>query len=929
MRKVKSVAALLLLATGFSIPAAGSNVKLRLTERLSAITLATATEQFNSPVRTITSVQCKRSAGDKHDYYSEGTYWWPDPANPDGKYIQRDGNRNPDNFDDHHRLLSEFSWIVGTQTSAYLISGDKKYVETASRHLKAWLVDTASFMRPHLLYAQAIKGICTGRGIGIIDATPLIEVALSVHLLQRSPYFSVELNHSVQSWFRRLLNWLNTHPYGIAEKNWKNNHSTWWHSQVAAYALVSNQHVLLDSVRHRFREVLVPRQTATDGSYPEELARTKPFSYMQFNLDGMATLATLASDRNNDLWNFCTRDGKSIAKSVEFMHPFVTDKTTWPFKKDISDWDEQPRPSAFLFLSALQQDSSGFLTTWEKLLDKRLGNESMRNLPVKNPLLWLKLPDPLENQTYRNPVVPGFNPDPSMCRKGDDYYMVTSTFEYFPGVPVYHSKDLVNWNLIGHALHRPSQLNLDSVECSGGIYAPTIRYNKGTFYMITTLVGTKGPQHKNFIVTATNPAGPWSEPHWIEGADGIDPSLFFDDDGRVYYTGNCRPETLLWEKHRNIWAREIDLKTWKLKGDRKIIADAADYFKKDILDKGFSTGLNNFEAPHLYKKAGWYYLIIAHGGTSQNHAVSVFRSKNVFGPYENNPSNPILTHRQLPADMAFTSTGHLDFVETAAGEWWACYLAKRPVGGENHILGRESFLSPVDWSGIWPEINPGAESGKGQVVHFKPQLANGKKILQKPDQFDETELNKHWMFIRTPRTQWWSQKERKGFLRIQLQPATILEKKNPSFIGRRQTSHQFELTVAMSFLPASPNECAGLVVERDRNYFYRFTKELSGTQTLVALWKKEGEGDEQLIARIPVTGSSLEMKISANSYLYSFSVKNENESWQEVAVNLDGRFLGLAGAGRFTGTIVGMYASSNGAKTNNYVDFDWFDYKDY
>lgn len=352
----------------------------------------TADEQLNIKPQTVTSATCVRSAGGKHDYYSEGTYWWPNPADPNGKYIQKDGQRNPENFDTHHELLSKLSWITGTQTSAYLLTGKKKYVESASKHLNAWFADTTTMMNPHLLYSQAIKGVCTGRGIGIIDATPLIEVALSVKQLERSPYFSANLDKEVKQWFTRFLNWLNTHPFGISEKNWKNNHGMWWHTQAAAYALLTDNQSMLDSIRYRYKTILLPKQMAVDGSFPEELARTKPYSYMQFNLDGMATLVTLISDKNNDLWNFKTNDGRFAGKAVEFMFPYINNKEKWPYKQDISEWEEQPRPSAFLFLAANAYNNTEWYDTWKTLMNKKLGNESLRNLPVKNPLLWINLP---------------------------------------------------------------------------------------------------------------------------------------------------------------------------------------------------------------------------------------------------------------------------------------------------------------------------------------------------------------------------------------------------------------------------------------------------------------------------------------------------------------------------------------------------------
>ncbi|MCX6308654.1 MAG: alginate lyase family protein [Bacteroidia bacterium] len=290
------------------------------------------------------------------------------------------------------------SWVIGTQTSAYLLTGERKYIETATKHLNAWFVDSTAKMNPHLEYAQAIKGICTGRGIGIIDATPLIEVALSVTQLERSPYMSPKVVEGVKQWFKTYLNWLTTHPYGIAEMNWKNNHGTWWHTQAAAYARLTGDIELLEQIRIRYKTILLPNQMAADGSFPEEIARTKPFSYMQFNLDGMATLVTLLSDATNDFWNYKTEDGRFIGKGVEFMYPFIVDKNKWTYKKDISEWEEQPRPSAFLFLASKAYNKPEWMSLWKKLVEKKMGNESMRNLPIKNPLLWMSLPEPNRNK---------------------------------------------------------------------------------------------------------------------------------------------------------------------------------------------------------------------------------------------------------------------------------------------------------------------------------------------------------------------------------------------------------------------------------------------------------------------------------------------------------------------------------------------------
>lgn len=537
----------------------------------------------------------------------------------------------------------------------------------------------------------------------------------------------------------------------------------------------------------------------------------------------------------------------------------------------------------------------------------------------------------MAQKTYSNPIIPGFNPDPSICRVGNDFYVVTSTFEYFPGVPVYHSKDLVHWEMIGHVLSRPSQLNLDSIACSGGIYAPTIRYNKGVFYMITTLanVKIKNVPRGNFICTASNPAGPWSEPHWIPNADGIDPSLLFDDDGKVYYSGNCKPLTPAYTAHRNIYVQELDQTSWKLVGKRVEVLDGAEYYKKGTLDGGIESGVNNYESSHLYKKDGKYYLMIAHGGTGQNHAVSIWKSDNVFGPYELNPANPILTHRDLPRDNAITTTGHADLVQTQNGEWWMVFLGKRPYGGVNHILGRETFMSPVDWSGTWPVVNPKGKKGRAEVVHPRPDLKEFiPKQLPAKDDFESPELRKEWTFIRTPRTEWWSLSRKKGFLTMLLRPETMNQALNPSFIGKRQEHKSFSATVKMEFTPKKDGEEAGLVVERDKDYFFKFTLTKQNGKACLTLVSNSGTENKSLASKEinPTSGNVLFLKISSDEVFYSFSFSTDGKNWTPLLEKADGRFLGIDAAGRFTGTMMGMYASSNGAASENVANFDWFEY---
>lgn len=346
-------------------------------------------------------------------------------------------------------------------------------------------------------------------------------------------------------------------------------------------------------------------------------------------------------------------------------------------------------------------------------------------------------------RTFRNPVLPGFYPDPSAIRVGEDYYLVTSSFEFFPGVPIFHSKDMVNWRQLGHVLDRPSQLNLDQTLPSMGIWAPTIRFHEGIFYMITTYVDNDKNQH-NFYVTATDPAGDWSDPVWLEDAPGIDSSLFFDEDGKVYYTGNrVPPEGQDYPKHMDIWLQEIDLGQGKLVGP------------KHSIWQGALKVAHAQEGPHIYKIGGWYYVLIAEGGTGHTHAITIARSRSVTGPYEGHKANPILTHRHLGRAYPIVNVGHGELIETQHGDWWMFCLASRTSGGYYRNLGRETFLTPVAWENEWPVVNP----GKG-VLEFESPAPDLPETtwpqLPACDDFEGAELAPVWNFLRTPRGEFWS-----------------------------------------------------------------------------------------------------------------------------------------------------------------------------
>jgi len=514
---------------------------------------------------------------------------------------------------------------------------------------------------------------------------------------------------------------------------------------------------------------------------------------------------------------------------------------------------------------------------------------------------------------YSNPIIRGYHADPSICRAGDDYYLACSSSEYFPGVPLFHSRDLTHWEQIGHVLTRPSQLDLNGVKASGGIYAPTLRYHDGTFYLITTIVGAK--QRGNFFVTATNPCGQWSEPRFLTNAPGIDSSLFFDDDGKVYYTGNHRPDgTPPESKLREIWLRELDLETAQLVGPTNVL----------VLE-GALHGANNAEGPHLYKRDGFYYLMIAEGGTGDNHAVSIFRSSNVRGPYEGNKKNPILTHRNLGRKFPIACTGHADLVQTQNGEWWMVLLAVRPYGDFDYNLGRETFLTPVVWEEGWPVVNPGV--GHVTFSGEAPQLPE--QPFAKPPlraDFDSTSLGFEWNFLRTPRDNFWSLTERPGWLRLKLRPEELSDQASPSFIGRRITEFKFSAATAMSFAPQRDGESAGLVVEMNNQFHYREELLRDHGQLLLRLTQRN-DGHETVLAEKAVSATNLLLRVSATKPSeYDFDFAENAGGWTELKHGADARLLSRRVTGGFTGTFVGLYASSNGNSSTNFADFDWFEY---
>jgi hypothetical protein len=338
---------------------------------------------------TVTASHSTRSAGGIHDFFSEGDYWWPDPKNPDGPYIQRDGMTNPENFVEHRRAMVRLSIQVGTLTSAYVLTRDERYAAHALAHLRAWFVDDTTRMTPHLLYAQAIHGRMTGRGVGIIDTIHLVEVARATNILAASRSAQATEIAAVKRWFADYLAWLTTHQYGIDERDAKNNHATCWVMQVAAFAQLTGDTGRLDDCRRRYREILLPSQMAPNGSFPLELARTKPYGYSLFNLDAFATICQILSTPTDSLWRFSLPDGRGIRLGLAYLFPYMRDKSAWPHAKDVMYFDQWPVRQPSLFFGGLALDERSYLDLWRQLLPPPAVEEVIRNLPIRHPLLWV------------------------------------------------------------------------------------------------------------------------------------------------------------------------------------------------------------------------------------------------------------------------------------------------------------------------------------------------------------------------------------------------------------------------------------------------------------------------------------------------------------------------------------------------------------
>ena len=352
--------------------------------------LKAANQYLREAPITITASKSPRSAGGVHDYFSEGDYWWPDPQNPDGPYIQHDGMSNPNNFNDHRRYLMRLSVQVPALVAAWKLTKDARYAKHAIRHLRAWFIDERTRMNPNLQFAQAIRGRFTGRGIGIIDTIHLVEVARAIETLQDSKALTVADRDALMKWFTEYVQWMTTSKNGIDEREARNNHGTCWVMQVAAFARLIGNEELLAYCRDRFKTVLVPNQIAANGSFPEELRRTKPYGYSLFNLDAMATVCQILSTANDNLWKFSLPDGRGIARAMEYMYPYIKDKKTWPLKPDVMYDAEWPMRQVSLLFAGRAFDRREYIDLWKKLPADSNVDEVVRNFFIRQPVLWVE-----------------------------------------------------------------------------------------------------------------------------------------------------------------------------------------------------------------------------------------------------------------------------------------------------------------------------------------------------------------------------------------------------------------------------------------------------------------------------------------------------------------------------------------------------------
>lgn len=531
-----------------------------------------------------------------------------------------------------------------------------------------------------------------------------------------------------------------------------------------------------------------------------------------------------------------------------------------------------------------------------------------------------------------NPIIPGFYPDPTICRVGDDFYIACSSFEMSPGIPIFHSKDLAHWEQICNVMTPENGFHMEKNCGVGGVMAPTIRYNNGTFYIINANFSDKG----NFIVTAKNPEGPWSEPHWLTDVPGIDASFFFDTDGKVYIIGTGD----VWENEggrmeRGIWLAEYDIENYKLVSEPVTIFNSA-------LRGGASP-----EAPHLYHVGDYYHLITAEGGTEHYHSVMNARSKDIFGFYEMNPANPVLTHRHMGYRSPIINVGHADLIELPDGSWYAVFLASRLIDGECKNLGRETFICPVKWERDWPLFS--SDTGKVEWTYDAPECLPWTEYKEKETRYDfeQDKFGVEWVNWGVPYEDFYYVKDSKLFLQCKRQKldeevrpmsfgANPSKKYMVSMFAQRQCAIDETVTTQMSFV-AENEESAGLAIIQAMNYQMHVERVCKNGKQMIQCVVTGAEyhtppyfpgftskNSSTLIAECEWNEADVVLEIEMKHEEFTVRYGGSKESLQKLAV-VDGKLINPEKVGCMTGTLIGIFASGNGVESKNYAEFDWFE----
>ncbi|QJD97229.1 glycoside hydrolase family 43 protein [Mucilaginibacter robiniae] len=539
-------------------------------------------------------------------------------------------------------------------------------------------------------------------------------------------------------------------------------------------------------------------------------------------------------------------------------------------------------------------------------------------------IIWCcTLPTWAQSTRLVNPILAGFYPDPSILKVGKDYYLINSTFAYFPGIPIFHSKDLKNWKQIGNVIDRPTQMNFMGDRMTRGLFAPAISYHNGIYYITCTLIDHKG----NFVVTAKNPTGPWSDPVWLPSVSGIDPSLFFDDNkAYLVYNSDAPDNKPLYSGHRTIKIYEFDPVKMQMMGEPQIVVNGGvDISKKPVW----------IEGPHIIKANNWYYLYAAEGGTSVNHSEVVFRSRSVTGLYVPYEHNPILTQRSLPPERPnpITSAGHAQFVEGPDGKTYAVFLAVRPYADDYYNTGRETFIAPVKWTNDWPIIN--ADFKEVRYTYTAPyQEVKQQNTLPQSGNFSYTlnfknGIDPSLLFLRTYDSSWL--KTDAHGLTMKLKPETCMDFGNAAFVGKRQQHLICSASTELNFVAANDHEKAGMLIFQDEKHFYYICKSIADGKPVMQLYQSNSQsaGNMNLLAQAPLkgTGAKVYLQIKASGAQYSFYYSEQPNNWQLLKDGIDGKFLSTHEAGGFIGCLFALYATSSGMASTSTANYPWLRYE--